>query len=100
MNNEAGTISPKLAAALRTFHRFLLSDDIQRSDEIERSDKETLTALAGAVEPLLDEIDDVLDRLVAKPHPLPPAEDDFEVDLNSLGQAGIEARMELNSRFG
>lgn len=100
MDENPVAISPELAMALRTLRRHLLADDLERSDAMERSDRETLTALVEAVEPLFDEINAVLDRLLAKPHPLPSDEEELEVDLNSLGQAGAEARLELARRFG
>ena len=97
MTNSTGTISADLAAALVTFRRFLLADDFDRSREIGGADPETLEALAAAVEPLFDEINAVLDRLTGARHPLPPNEEDLEADLNSLAQAGVEARLGLTS---
>ena len=98
MDGITQEVSPELATALRTFSRFLESDDAKRGKEIEGSEAEELNALANAVEPLYDEINAALDLLVAKPHPLPDGEERLEEDLNALAQAGMEARIELTSR--
>lgn len=99
MDDQARPIvSPQLAAALRSFRGFLVSDDGMRSEETARSDVERLTSLIGTVQPLFPEINAVLDRLTAAPHPLPADEERMEEDLNSLAQAAIEARFELDSR--
>lgn len=50
------------------------------------------------MEPLYGEINEVLDKLVARPHPLPESLEQLEVDLNSLAQAAMEAQQELNTR--
>jgi hypothetical protein len=55
-------------------------------------------ALANAIDPLFDEINSVLDQLVATPHPLPDDQAALEDELNSLAQAGMGARMELDDR--
>lgn len=91
-------ISAELAAALQSFRGFLVSDDVERGHEIERSDRETLTALADAVDPLFEEINAVLDRLDRTAHPLPEDQEYLEYDLNSLAQAAMEARLELDDR--
>lgn len=91
-------MSPELSQALRAFEPFLRSDDMERSTLIEASDSHALRSLTETVNPLLAEINAALDGLVAKPHPLPDDEESLEADLNSLAQAGIEARMELDNR--
>jgi phosphate uptake regulator len=100
MAGNTESVSPQLAAALRTFSRFLESDDVARSKQIGESDVEELTTLADAVDPLYEEINEVLDRLVAKPHPVSEDEERLEEDLNSLAQAAMEARLERNRRSG
>jgi hypothetical protein len=97
-NSNAVMVSPPLAAALDNFRRFVIADDAERSEAIEGSDREALTALADAVDPLFEEINSVLDRLVEKAHPLPDDEDILEYELNSLAQAAMEARQELAAR--
>lgn len=91
-------LSNDLASALDTFSEFLIEDDVARSVAIDNSDHERLSALAAAVDPLFEEINAVLDRLVAKDHPLPEHEEQLEYDLNSLAQAGMEARTHLEER--
>lgn len=98
MEGHSEAVSPELARALRTFRHFLESDDRARANQIESSERQQLSALADALEPLNDEINEVLDRLVARPHPLSEYEGGLEEDLNSLAQAGMEARMELANR--
>lgn len=90
--------SSDLHAALEKYREFLIADDVERSNVIGAADCETLGELVADVEPLFDEINDVLDRLVAARHPLPADLEDLEVDLNSLGQVGSEARYEIESR--
>lgn len=65
---------------------------------IAQADGQTLSALIEAVRPLLEEISSVLDALVARPHPLPDDQEILEYGLNDLGQAGVEARLELETR--
>jgi ABC-type transporter Mla subunit MlaD len=89
-------ITPALASALTTYRHFLVSDDSEREEAIESSDPDTLTGLADAVAPLFDEINAVLDQLTSTSHPLPPDQEQLESDLNSLAQAGMEARMKLD----
>jgi hypothetical protein len=91
-------VSPALAAALDDFHRFVIADDAERSEVIEASDRDTLTALAESVGPLFEEINAALDRLTVAPHPLPEDQELLEYDLNSLAQAAMEARQELDGR--
>jgi hypothetical protein len=91
-------ISPALAGVLDRFERFLVSDDVERSDAIAGSDDQSLRDLVDAVTPLFDEINAVLDVLVAHPHPLPADQEALETHLNDLGQAGVEAQLELESR--
>lgn len=99
MDEQAGPIvSLQLAAALRSFRGFVVSDDSTRSEETARSEVELLTALIGAVQPLFPEINAVLDRLISAPHPLRADEERLEEDLNSLAQAAMEARFELGRR--
>lgn len=94
----ADNISPELSAALKDYGRFLESDDFERGKVIESSDTPTLVGLADAVDPLFDEINRTLDRLVAAAHPLPENDESLEEDLNSLAQAAMEARMEADQR--
>jgi hypothetical protein len=91
-------VSPALASALDDLRQFVIADDAERSEVIEASDRETLTALAESVGPLFGEINAVLDRLADAPHPLPEDQELLEYDLNSLAQAAMEARQELDHR--
>ncbi len=85
---------------MNRFRDLLLLDDLEREDRIERTDSESLEALATSVEPLYAEINTVLDRLEAEPHPLPEPLDQLEYDLHALGQAAIEAQQALDARRG
>jgi hypothetical protein len=87
-----------LEQTLAQFRQFLISDDELRAEELERSDAETLRSLVESVEPLFKEINSVLDQLTAMNHPLEDAVADLEDALNSLAQAAIEARFELDGR--
>ena len=98
MERDTEITSRRLTDVLQTFGHFILSDDHERSTQIGRSDVEALTAFADAVDPLLDEINAILDMLVARPHPLSEGGERLEEDLNSLAQAGMEARLELANR--
>jgi hypothetical protein len=88
-------LSPELAEVLASFRHFAVSDDADRAGVVERTDRDTLMALVKAVEPLYPEINVVLDRLVAKPHPVSPDEERLEVELDRLAQAAMEAELEL-----
>jgi hypothetical protein len=88
-------VSPALRSALDTYGRFLSSDDSEREQAIESSDRETLKAFANAIDQLYEEINAVLDRLVAAHHPLPDDQEQLEYDLHSLAQAAMEARLAL-----
>jgi hypothetical protein len=90
-------VSPALASALDDFRQFVIADDEERSGVIEATDPKTLTALADAIAPLFGEINAVLDRLTEAPHPLPEDQELLEYDLNSLAQAAMEARQQLDS---
>jgi len=90
-------LSQPLRDTLEDFRGFLRSDDLERQDAIEGADDATLAALIDAVD--LDEVNQVLDDLVERPHPLSEDLEQLEGDLNSLAQAAIEARHELNSRL-
>ena len=91
-------ISPALAQALQRFDRFLIADDVERSDVMSQADDATLRDLVATMEPLYDEVNAVLDVLVAHPHTLPEDQQLLEEQLNSLGQAGMEAQFELEAR--
>lgn len=97
---EYGTVSTSdaLDDALRANATFLLSDDVERETAIQRSGRDELSALADGVDPLYDEINAVLDQLGELAHPLPADQERLEDQLNSLAQAAMEARMELDSR--
>ena len=100
--NEALGVTPSyaLSDALVQFSTFLIADDAERSDELETADWETLVALVEGVTPHLAEIDGLLNRLTALPHPLPEDLEVLEYDLNSLGQAAREAQLLLRERAG
>jgi hypothetical protein len=91
-------ISPGLAHALRRFDQFLIADDLDRSEVMDQADDATLQELVATMEPLYAEVNAVLDVLVAHPHPLPADQELLEEQLNSLGQAGMEAQFELRDR--
>ncbi len=97
-NRAPVEISPALAQALQRFDRFLVADDAARSDAIEQADGATLRDLVETMVPLYDEVNGVLDVLVEHPHPLPEDQELLEEQLNSLGQAGMEAQLELEAR--
>lgn len=90
--------SRPLQRALSEFQDFLRSDDLERIEAIGNADSERLAVFTAAVEALHGEINQVLDGLVERPHPLPEDLEQLEVDLNSLAQAAMEAELELTSR--
>lgn len=96
MPDSVEGLSPALATALETYRAFLLSDDSDREAIVEGSSPEQLAALANAIDPLFDEINAVLDRLTGASHPLPRDQEQLESALNSLAQAAMEARMQLD----
>ncbi len=98
MTDSDRGISAALTDALTKYEAFLLSDDDERGRAISESDPDTLRALADAVDPLYDEINAVLDRFDATKHPMPADQEQLEIDLHGLAQAGTEARMELDDR--
>jgi hypothetical protein len=91
-------ISPALALALQRFDRFLVADDMDRAEVMDQADDATLQDLVATMEPLYAEVNAVLDVLVAHPHPLPADQALPEEQLNSLGQAGMEAQFDLEAR--
>jgi hypothetical protein len=90
-------LTPGLRDALERFDRYLVSDDVERSELMAATDTESLEAFADAVGPLFDEINAVLDRLDALPT-LSDEQQDLVSKLNDLGQAGVEARLDLDDR--
>lgn len=97
-DRDHDVVSEPLRQALGDFRVFLRSDDLERTEAIESADGEALSSLASAVEPLFDEVDQVLRALDARPRPLPEHLEQLEEDLNSLAQAAVEARLELGAR--
>jgi activator of Hsp90 ATPase-like protein len=91
-------LTAELTAALDSLRPFLLSDDVERGAAIDRSDRATLDEIVRTIHPLFGEINEVLDRMAQKPHPLPADQEQLESDLNSLGQLGVEAQQELERR--
>jgi hypothetical protein len=96
--SDAPTPSQQLRSVLDAFPEFLDSDDVARADAVSSADTERLQDLVAAVEPLFDEINQLLDRIVALEHPVVAELEELEEVLNSLGQVGIEAEMELEDR--
>lgn len=91
-------VSPALRAALDRFDHYLISDDSDRGEAVSRSDTEMLRELVDAVTPLYDEVNSILDVLVAQPHPMPEDQEALEYRLNDLAQSAEDARIELDSR--
>jgi hypothetical protein len=90
-------LSPALNDAIARFPRYLVSDDVDRGNEIASTDSESLRAFADAIAPLFGEINAVLDRLDALAS-LTDEQQDLVVLLNDIGQAGVEAQLELEGR--
>jgi hypothetical protein len=90
-------VSPNLASALAEFEPYLVADDVERSNQLEASDSETLRTLAAAVEPLFDEINAILDK-TGEAASLTDEEQELESNLHSLAQAAIEAGLTLEER--
>jgi hypothetical protein len=90
-------LSPALVEVLVRFDRYLVSDDVERSALMAAMDAPSLDAFAQAVAPLFEEINAVLDQLDALPT-LSPEQQDLVSKLNDLGQAGVEAQMDLEDR--
>lgn len=97
MPDSVDAISPPLTNALSEYREFLLSDDSEREAAIEGAAPDRLRALADAVDPLFDEINAALDRLTSASHPLRSDQEQLEDELNSLAQAAMEARMQLDA---
>lgn len=97
---ETTEMTPALSAALVSFQDFLESDDAKRGDDVDGSDTDTLRALVDTVEPLFPELNAVLDRLGAMPHPIATPLEYLESDLHSLAQAAMEADLVLRERSG
>jgi hypothetical protein len=90
-------ISPALVDVLQQYDRYLVSDDVDRSALIAAMDTPSLDAFAEAVDPLFGEINAVLDHFDSLPT-LSAEQQDLVAQLNDLGQAGMEARIDLDDR--
>lgn len=100
--NQDLAVAPSyaLTTALVEFRRFLVDDDVERSDLIEGADWDTLKAFVERVAPLFGEISGLRSRLTALPRPLSEDLEVLESDLKWLAQAGMEAQLVLRERGG
>jgi hypothetical protein len=87
--------SRALHEAIDRFKPFLVTDDAARPAAMSGAHTETIRDLVLTITPLFEEINALLDALVSSPHPLPEKQALLEEQLNSLGQAAMEARFEL-----